>query len=191
MAFTRQSGNLRIGDARSSETVAIDVETTGLSPASGHRVIEIAAVRVSGHGLGESFHSLIDCGRPVPSRVRRVHGIGDEMLAGQPGPALVFERFRHFIGNSPLVAHNAAFDRAFIRHEFGRLGWRFNNRIHCTLALSRRHLPDLPDYRLETVFRHLFPEDGDALRLHRALDDARVAGRIWMTFLDRGVALWL
>ena len=171
---------LHMGNGRLNEAVAVDVETTGLSPAYGHRVIEIAAVRISGDGPGETFHSLIDCGRSIPPRAQQVHGITDEMLLGQPAPALVFERFRQFIGESELVAHNAAFDRSFIQHEFGRLGWKFANRMYCTLALSRRVLPGLGNYRLETVFRHLFPGEAEALGLHRARDDAWAAGRIWM-----------
>jgi len=171
---------MRTGNTGSIEAVAIDVETTGLSPACGHRVIEIAAVRVSGKGLGEAYHSLIDCGRKISPNARKVHGITDAMLRGQPLPELAFDNFRQFVGNSDLVAHNAAFDGAFLRHEFGRLGWQFNNRMHCTLAMSRRHFSDLADHRLETVLRHLFPGEGETLRPHRALDDARAAGRIWL-----------
>ena len=176
---------MHTGNTGSIEAVAVDVETTGLSPAYGHRVIEIAAVRVSGNGLGEEFHSLIDCGRKISPGARQVHGITDVMLWGQPLPDFAFDNFRRFVGNSNLVAHNAAFDRAFLRHEFGRLGWQFNNRMHCTLALSRRHFSDLADHRLETVFRHLFPDEGETLRLHRALDDARAAGRIWLLISNR------
>jgi DNA polymerase-3 subunit epsilon len=172
-----------------NEIVAIDVETTGLLPMRGHRVIEIAAVRISGNGLGETFHSLIDCGRPVPFGVQEIHGITDEMLIGQPDPALVFDRFRRFVDNSVLVAHNAAFDRAFIRNEFGRLGWNFTNRMQCTLALSHRVLPGLPDHRLETVFQHLFPDDAKTIQLHRAINDARVAARIWLKMKKRMVAM--
>jgi DNA polymerase III subunit epsilon len=162
------------------QAVAVDVETTGLSPACGHRVIEIAAAQISSAGLGETFHSLIDCGRKVSRGAEQVHGITEAMLAGQPAPGLAFERFRQFVGASDLVAHNAAFDRTFLRHEYGRLGWQLTNRMHCTLALSRRFLPDLADHRLETVFRYLFPGDAEAVRLHRAMDDAWAVGRIWL-----------
>ncbi|MFA6998652.1 MAG: 3'-5' exonuclease [Desulfosarcinaceae bacterium] len=167
------------GNTGSFEAVAIDVETTGLSPVYGHRVIEIAAVRIAGNCLGETFHSLIDCGRKVSPGAWRVHGITDAMLVDQPPPAMVFEQFRRFIGNRDLVAHNASFDRAFLRYEYGRLGWQFTSRMHCTLALSRKLLPGLADHRLETVFRHLFPGESETLRLHRALDDACAAGTIW------------
>jgi DNA polymerase III epsilon subunit family exonuclease len=160
--------------------IAVDVETTGLSAARGHRVIEIAAVRIAAGQLGEAFHSLIDCGRPIPEAIQKINGITDEMLMGQPKPEAVFFKFRNFVGNSTLVAHNAAFDGPFIRHEFGRLGWGFRNPMRCTLELSRRRLTCLPNHRLETVFRHLFPDSAEDIRFHRALEDARMAGRIWV-----------
>ena len=163
-----------------NEAVAIDVETTGLSPMRGHRVIEIAAVRVSISGLGEEFHSLINCGRPIPAAVQRIHGITDKMIAGQPDPAAVFKRFRKFAGNRILVAHNASFDCAFLHHEYDRLGMVFSNPTQCTLELSRLALPQLRNYRLATVFRHMFPSDNEVLPPHRALADARAAARIWL-----------
>ena len=170
-----------------NEIVAIDVETTGLLPMRGHRVIEIAAVRISGNSLGETFHSLIDCGQPVPFGVQQINGITDEMMIGQPDPALVFDCFRQFVDKSVLVAHNAAFDRAFIHNEFGRLGWSFTNRMQCTLALSHWVFPYLPYHRLETVFQHIFPDDAETVQLHRAINDARVVARIWLEMRKRMV----
>lgn len=160
--------------------IAVDVETTGLSPSWGHRVIEIAAVKIQDGQLGEPFQSLIDCGRSIPKKVQEIHGITNEMLTGRPKPETVFRQFLDFIGDSVLVAHNADFDRAFIRSELGRLGWRFANPVQCTLRLSRRKLPRLPDHRLETVFRHLFPGEIEGLTAHRAMADAWMAGRIWV-----------
>ena len=77
-----------MGKRKLKPAAAVDVKTTGLSPSYGHRVIEIAAVRISGAGPCEAFHSLIDCGRKVTPGARQVHGISEAMLAGQPEPAL-------------------------------------------------------------------------------------------------------
>lgn len=166
--------------------VVVDVETTGLSPHRGDRVIEIGAVAiVEGKIVGE-FHSLVNAGRRIPSFVQRVHGITDDMLVGQPRPDEVMPRFREFITNAVLVAHNARFDTGFLRHEFGRLGLLLVNRTVCTLQMSRRRFPHLPNHRLETVARHLFgglPEDG---LLHRALADARLTARVWMEMRRNG-----
>jgi DNA polymerase III subunit epsilon len=160
--------------------IAVDVETTGLNPWRGHRVIEIAAVKIQEDCMGDSFHSLIDCGRSVPKKVQEINGICNEMLCGQPGPEIVFRQFLDFIGGSVLIAHNASFDRLFIRAELGRLGWRFSNPFQCTLKLSRKKLSRLPDHRLETVFRHLFPGEIEGVLVHRALGDAWMAGLVWV-----------
>jgi len=118
------------------EIIAVDVETTGISPLRGHRIIEIGAVRINRGELTDEFHSLIDCGRPSSIRAQQVHGITPAMLVNQPAPIEAFSAFRDFVGNARLAAHNAAFDRQFLRHEYGRLGWRLANRTLCTLEPS-------------------------------------------------------
>ena len=160
--------------------VVVDVETTGLSPRQGHRVIEIGAVALEhGNVVGE-FTTLIDTGVPVPPVVQAIHGITDEMLAGQPSPEEVFPLFSAFIEGSVLVAHNAAFDVRFLRHEFARLKMGLPNRHVCTLEMSRLRFPRLIDRTLETVYLHLFPEAALHRQNHRALDDARMTAKIWM-----------
>ena len=77
--------------------VVVDVETTGLSPRHGHRVIEIGAVAVEGGAVVEEFTTLIDAGVPIPPAVQAIHGITDEMLAGQPPPEEVLPRFRNWM----------------------------------------------------------------------------------------------
>ena len=163
-----------------NEHIAIDVETTGMSPLKGHRVIEVGAVRIGHKMLGQEFHSLIDCDRRIPKAAQRVHGITDSMLHGQPMPESVFRKLRSFIGTAVLVAHNAQFDRAFLVAEYGRLGWRLPNQFICTLQLSRRRLPKLSNYKLTTVARHLLGDKVKNTRAHRALNDARLTAGIWL-----------
>ncbi len=159
--------------------VVVDVETTGFSPGR-DRIIEIGAVAGEGRRITDEFHTLIDPGRPVPRQAQRVHRITDAMLRGEPCAGEVLPDFHRFIGQSPLVAHNAQFDMAFLRHEFGRLGFGLPNPSHCTLRLSRSALPTLPNHRLETVARHLFGSLEEGERLHRALADARLTARVWL-----------
>ena len=121
--------------------VVVDLETTGLSPRHGHRIIEIGAVAVEDGAVVEEFTTLIDAGVPIPPTVQAIHGITDEMLEGQPKPEEALPRFSAFIGDSVLVAHNAAFEVTFLRHEFARLKLGFPNRHVCTLEMSRRRLP--------------------------------------------------
>ena len=164
--------------------VVFDLETTGLSPRQGHRVIEIGAVAVEHGAIVGEFTTLIDAGVPVPPVVQAIHGITDEMLAGQPKPEEVLPLFSAFIADSVLVAHNAAFDIRFLRHEFARLNMGLPHRHVCTLEMSRLRFPHLPDRTLETVYLHLFP-DADFIRQnHRALDDARMTARIWLKLTE-------
>lgn len=165
--------------------VAVDVETTGLLPRRGDRVIEIGAVSVQNQSIVEEFHSLIYTGKRIPLAARQIHGITNEILVGKPKPEEVFPRFRAFIGDNVLVAHNAEFDVGFLRHEFDRLGFGFNNRYVCTLEMSRACFPRLRDHKLQTVYRHLFKEPMGAIQQHRALDDARMVARLWVELMKR------
>ena len=161
--------------------VVVDVETTGLSPRHGHRVIEIGAVALEKGAVVEEFTTLIDAGVRIPPEVQAIHGITEEMLEGQPTPEEVLPCFYGFIAGSVLIAYNAAFDILFLRHEFARLNLGLPHRHLCTLEMSRRRFPRLADHTLETVYLHLFP-DADFLRQsHRALDDARMTAQIWLT----------
>jgi DNA polymerase-3 subunit epsilon len=162
------------------KVIVVDTETTGLSVKNGGRVIEIGAVAVENGQIVAELATLISTGTPISYGAYQVHGISQQMLAGKPTPQEVWPWFLEFAGNSPLVAHNAPFDRAFINHELHLLGMQYANPWHCTLQLSRRKLPRLFNHRLETVYRYLFgglPED---VQRHRALDDARMAARVWM-----------
>ncbi|MDA8125417.1 MAG: 3'-5' exonuclease [Deltaproteobacteria bacterium] len=160
--------------------VVFDTETTGLWPRRGCRLIEIGAVAVEKGVIVGEFTSLIDAGVPIPVETQAIHGISEEMLEGQPKPEELLPRFAEFIADSVLVAHNAAFDIGFLRHEFARLGMSLPHRHLCTLALSRRRLPRLPDHTLATVYQHLFPEADFLRQNHRALDDARMTAEIWL-----------
>jgi len=163
--------------------IAVDVETTGFSPSRGDRVIEIGAVALEGRRIVDEFHSLINIGRRIPRSAARVHGITEEMLLGQPTPEEALPKLHAFIAVGVLVAHNARFDAAFLRHEFGRLGLGLSNGCRCTLELSRRRFPRLRNHKLETVYRHLFGEPLGAIRRHRALDDARMVARVWLEMM--------
>jgi DNA polymerase-3 subunit epsilon len=160
--------------------VILDLETTGLSPRQGHRIIEIGAVAVEAGAVVGEFSSLINPGMPVPPVTQAIHGITDEMLEGQPKPEEVLPVFNAFIAGSILVAHNAAFDVRFLSHEFARLKLGLPHRHLCTLELCRNRLRRLPDYTLETIYLHLFPEAGLHRQNHRALDDARMTAKIWL-----------
>ena len=160
--------------------VALDVETTGFSPKNGDRVIEIGAVAIEDQSIVAEFNSLIDVDKKIPWQVQKVHGITNEMLYGEPKPDEVLPEFYKFIAGSILVAHNASFDISFLKHEFALLGMSLNNRSLCTLKMSRKLYPYLPNHKLGTVSQYLLGKSCKQMQMHRALDDAKLAGMIWL-----------
>jgi DNA polymerase-3 subunit epsilon len=162
-----------------ARTVVVDVETSGMSTGNGGRVIEVGAVVLEGGVIVSEFESLINSGASIHYGAYRVHGISADMLYGKPLPEEVWVGFRNFAGDAKLVAHNAPFDSAFIRHELARLGLDLPNRWHCTVRLARQKLPQLHNHKLDTVYRYLFGGLPESVKRHRALDDARMAARIW------------
>lgn len=163
-----------------SRYIAIDVETCGLPAGRGGRVIEIGAVVLEGGVIVAEMNSLIDTGATIQYRAYQVHGISAEMLYGKPSPEEVWGNFREFVGDTPLIAHNAPFDRSFVRHELGMVGCELPNQWLCTVRLARQKLPQLHNHKLDTVYRHLFGVLPASVKRHRALDDARLAARIWV-----------
>lgn len=158
----------------------LDIETTGLYPQRGARIVEIGAIAVREGAIMEEFSSLINCQCEIPQRVQRIHGITNDALAGQPLIEEVLTRFMDFVADSILVAHNAKFDIKFLRYELSRMGRRLSNRSICTLKLSKKRFPELPNHKLGTVARHVLGEVPPDLHLHRALDDARLTARVWV-----------
>lgn len=159
---------------------ALDIETTGLYPQRGARIIEVGAVLVENGTIVTEFQSLIDCGKKIPASVQKVHRITNDLLIGQPRPDEVFPAFLSFISGTTLVAHNAAFDITFLRYELARLGLGITNRYLCTLKICKKQFPELTNHKLETVARHLLGGLPEGYRPHRALDDARLTARVWL-----------
>ncbi len=147
---------------------ALDFETTGLSPARGDRVIEVAVVRGRPGEEPELWHTLVDPGRRVGAT--HIHGITDAMLAGRPGFPDVLGELERRLEGAVLVAHNAAFDLSFLQAECALVGRAAPTPpVVDTLGLARRVLA-IGDHRLSTLCR-LF--DLRREQAHRALDDAR------------------
>lgn len=165
--------------------VVFDLETTGLCPQRGDRIIEVGAILVENGLAQEEFHSFINHGKAISKTVQRIHGISTEMLIGQPASEEVLTRFKSFISSNVLISHNASFDMKFLRYEFSRLGLCLTNKAICTLKISRKVFPDLLDYRLETVYRCVTGSHFEKIKLHRALDDARLVAKIWMKLKEK------
>jgi DNA polymerase-3 subunit epsilon len=128
--------------------IVLDTETTGLSPADGHRVVEIGAVEIV-HQVqtGKIYHALINPERDVPPDAARVHGHTAAVLNDKPVFASIVDEFLAFIGDATLVIHNADFDVRFINAELTRLGREAIgvDRVVDTLTLARRKHPGQPN----------------------------------------------
>lgn len=154
----------------------IDFETTGISPERGDRATEVAIVMLEGARVVDRFQSLMNAGVRVPSFITRLTGISNAMLAEAPPADEVMTAASRFVGDAPLVAHNAAFDRKFWVGELARLGLSAPQPFACTLLLSRRLYPEAPNHKLGTlVDYHGLPRTGEA---HRALADAEMAAAL-------------
>ena len=158
-------------------TVAvIDFETTGLSPALGDRATEIAIVLLEGDRVVDRFQSLMNAGVRISAFIETYTGISNEMIATAPKAAQVMAEANRFVGDRPMVAHNASFDRRFWAAELQRLGHGAQQPFACTLLLSRRLYPQAPNHKLGSLAAfHALPASG---RAHRALADAETAAAL-------------
>jgi len=166
-----------------SECFAVlDFETSGLSPAAGCRATEVAVVLWQDGRELDRYHSLMNAGVRVPPAIEHLTGISNAMLRMAPPAARVMAEVADFVGDRPLVAHNAAFDRQFWDHELALLGRQRQQAFVCTLLLARRLLPHAPDHKLGTLVEWAgLPHAGPA---HRALADARMAAHVLQYLLD-------
>jgi DNA polymerase-3 subunit epsilon len=161
------------------QIVFFDLETTGLDPKRGHRVIELAAIAMDKGDITLEYQTFVRTDRQIPKQATEIHGITNEMLSDQPTPGNVYPAFKEIIKGKTLVAHNVKFDMAFLRMEFARMGMQLNNPSICTLEMSRKRLPHLPNHKLGAVYRYLTGKADTDIQQHRALDDARMVAAIW------------
>ncbi|MGE5629846.1 MAG: PolC-type DNA polymerase III [Caulobacteraceae bacterium] len=169
------------------EFVVFDIETTGLSPFH-DRITEIGAVRIKSGKVLDTFSELINPEIKIPENIIKLTGITDELVKDKEIIKEVLPRFLEFVGDCPLVAHNASFDSGFIKAKAAELGLTVENSVIDTLQLSRTLLPELKRHKLNLICEHL----GVKLENHhRATDDAEAAAGIFDKFMgimaERGI----
>ena len=161
--------------------IVLDTETTGLSAEEGHRIVEIGALElVNMVATGRRLHLYINPERPVDPEAEKVHGLSDEFLSGKPVFEAISGEFLDFIGEDPLVIHNAPFDAGFLNAELARLSLPAldHSRLVDTLSIARRKYPGAPA-SLDALCRR-FGIDNSHRDLHGALVDADLLAEVYI-----------
>jgi len=161
--------------------IVLDTETTGLDPLRGDRLVEVGCVEIFNRmPTGQTFHRYFNPERAMAAEAFAVHGLSDQFLADKPFFAEVADEFLAFIGDSPLVIHNASFDIGFINAELDRIKRPLipRERLVDTLLLARRKHPGVSN-RLDDLCSR-YSIDNSHRTKHGALLDAELLAEVYV-----------
>jgi len=163
--------------------IVVDTETTGFDPLSGDRLVELACLEIEDFvPTGRSFHRYIDPCRDMPIEAERIHGLSSAFLRGKPRfeDADVVEAFLEFVGDAPLVAHNAGFDRTFVNWELAKVSRAEipEHRWVDTLGLAKQRFPGMHN-SLDALCKR-FKISLAEREKHGALVDARLLAEVYL-----------
>lgn len=161
--------------------IVLDTETTGFDPGQGDRIIEVAAVELMNDlPTGRTYQTLVNPLCPIGIGAQRVHGITDAMVAGAPLFEHIADEMLAFIGNDPLIIHNAPFDVKFLNHELGLIGKDPIDpaRVIDTVVLARAKFPGSPVSLDALCRRFQIPLAGRDK--HAALLDCQLLARVYL-----------
>ncbi len=173
---TRQIVINSMGQNFNDTFVVFDLETTGFS-AEVDRIIEIGAVKIKNGEIVDNFSKFVNPKIPIPFRIEKLTGINDSMVMEAEPIEKILPEFLEFCGDAVMVAHNAGFDTSFIINNAERLGIKYDPTIMDTVLLAQFVIPNLHNYKLDTLCKHL------AVSLenhHRAVDDAQATAYIYL-----------
>jgi len=168
---------------KQTEFVIFDVETTGLSPVDGDRIVEIAAVKVKGTQVVDKFYSLVNPQRSMPSHATLVNNITDDMLTLAPLSAQVLPQMIQFIGGACVAGHNVRFDLNFLCFELALIGRRLHDQTPAvdTLKMARELLPYLSNHKLAYLARSL----GVVVdQTRRAMADVEITVAVFLRLME-------
>lgn len=164
--------------------IVLDTETTGLDPSQGHRVIEVGCVElVNRIPSGQGFHYYLNPERDVPAEAEAIHGLSTAFLRDKPLFVDVADEFLAFIGNAPLVIHNAGFDHGFLNAELARIKRPAieRGRLIDTLLLARRKHPGGSNKLDDLCARYGI--DNSRRTKHGALLDAEILAEVYLELI--------
>jgi DNA polymerase-3 subunit epsilon len=176
-----------------TRAVLFDTETTGLDPLTGDRVLEIAAIELENDlPTGRHYHSLIHPQRDIPEEAARIHGIRIDQLRDAPRFEEIADDLIAFLGDGPLIAHNAPFDFGFLDAEFARarLPALDRTRMVDTLVMAKTRFPGMPN-SLDALCRR-FGIDLSVRSTHNALLDCKLLAEVYVELTggrQRGLGL--
>ncbi len=175
------------GQSINTDYVVFDIETTGLSPKF-NKIIEIGAVRISNGKIVDTYSQFINPEIPIPYSITKLTSITDAMVLDAPTITTVLPQFLEFVGDSVLVAHNAAFDTGFIKEYAKQQGLLFDYTIVDTMTLAHVLIPELGKYTLDRLCKQF---NVSLENHHRACDDAYATAEIFLKMLtmirDKGI----
>src|SRR6185437_3783779 len=164
--------------------IVLDTETTGLDPAQGHRLVEVGCVELLNRiPTGATFHHYLNPERDMPAEAFAIHGLSAEFLRDKPRFVEIADEFLAFIGDAPLVIHNAGFDHGFLCAELKRVERALiaRERLVDTLMLARRKLAAGP-YNLDALCKH-YGIDNSRRTKHGALLDAEILAEVYLELI--------
>ncbi len=164
--------------------IVLDTETTGLNASGGDRIVEIGCIELVNHvPSSNSYHTYINPERDMPAEAQEVHGLSAKFLADKPVFAAVVNDFISFIGNAPLIIHNAKFDMGFLNAECTRAEKPVipYERAIDTLLIARKKFPGSPA-SLDALCRR-FEIDTTSRSKHGALIDAELLARVYLELI--------
>ena len=164
--------------------IVLDTETTGFDPLSGHRLVEIGCVELMNHlPTGSVFHRYCNPERDMPEEAFKVHGLSADFLSDKPLFAEIVADFLEFIGDAPLVIHNAEFDMRFINAEMARLGFPPlpMSRSIDTVMMARKRFPGA-QANLDALCRR-FEIDNTHRTKHGALLDSELLAEVYLQLI--------
>ncbi len=170
--------------------IVFDTETTGLDPATGDRLVEIGCIELLNRfPTGRVFHRYFNPERDMPAAAFNVHGLSIEFLKDKPLFAAAVDELVEFIGDAPLVAHNAMFDLSFLNAELARAGRSPVNRDRLvdTLLLARRKHPGGSNRLDDLCLRYKI--DNSRRTKHGALLDAELLAEVYLELIGARQAI--
>jgi len=161
--------------------IVLDTETTGFYPLNGDKIVEIGAVELINHiPTDKVYHQYINPEREMPQAAFNVHGLSTQFLADKPNFKAIADDFLDFIGDSPLIIHNARFDMGFLNHELSQLKTPKNitNSVIDTLDMARKKYPGAQN-SLDALCAR-FDVSNEKRIKHGALLDSEILAEVYL-----------